>query len=228
MPMHLKGQAVLKRPMDLTEWAYNSIKQLILDNTLTADTQINIDAMAAQLSISRTPVREALMRLQTQGLVRIVPHVGCFVCGLTRETTHDIFELRRIIESYAAKKAAESFSDEELQQWMDKITGSEQAVLQGNIEEFNEMETAIHNLLVTNLHNKRIEDVMDMVADNIYRQRIIATKAQDNVKLSLEEHRRIVEAIVARDPDEAGKAMEDHLLNVEARMMANLVFGDNS
>ena len=223
--MQIKGQTVLEKPMDLTEWAYNSIKQLILDDTLTADTQISIDALAEQLKISRTPVREALMRLQAKGMVRIVPHVGCFVCGLTKDAFREVFELRRVIESYAARKAAESFSDEELQQWMDNIVGSEQAVKRGDIDGFNSLETAIHNQLISNLHNRRIEDVMDMVADNIYRQRVIATHSAENVRLSLEEHRRVLEAIIARDPEQAEKTMETHLLNVERRM-ERLVFDD--
>lgn len=223
--MQIKGQTVLEKPMDLTEWAYNSIKQLILDDTLTADTQISIDALAEQLKISRTPVREALMRLQAKGMVRIVPHVGCFVCGLTKDAFREVFELRRVIESYAARKAAESFSDEELQQWVDNITASEQAVRRGDIDGFNSLETEIHNQLISNLHNRRIEDVMDMVADNIYRQRVIATHSAENVSLSLEEHRRVLEAIIARDPEQAEKTMEAHLLNVERRM-ARLVFDD--
>ena len=102
--MRLVSSELPQRPMDLTEWAYNSIKQLILNNTLTADSQIHIDEMAAQFNISRTPVREALMQLQNKGLVRIVPHVGCFVCGVTREEFREVFELRAVIETYAARR----------------------------------------------------------------------------------------------------------------------------
>ena len=76
---------VAPRPIELKEWAYGRIKQRILDNSLPADTQINIDEVAAELGISRTPVREALIQLQNNGLVRIVPRVGCFVNRITRK-----------------------------------------------------------------------------------------------------------------------------------------------
>lgn len=216
--MRLVSSELPQRPMDLTEWAYNSIKQLILNNTLTADSQIHIDEMAAKFNISRTPVREALMQLQNKGLVRIVPHVGCFVCGVTREEFREVFELRAVIETYAARRAAETMTEEQLQLWVEHVNKSEAAVRQGNLQEFNVLETIIHDSLIVNLQNRRILDVMDMVADNIYRERMIAMGSMDNVERSLEEHRLVVEAIVKRDPDEAARLMEQHVRNVQRRI----------
>ena len=216
--MRIKGNDIPKRPMDLTEWAYNSIKQLILNNTLTADSQINIDEMAAQLNISRTPVREALMQLQNKGLVKIIPHVGCFVCSITREEFCEVFELRALIESYAARRAAETMTEEQLKLWVEHVNKSENAVRQGDMREFNVLETIIHDSLIVNLHNRRMLDVMDMVADNIYRERMIAMGSMDNVERSLAEHRLVVEAIVNHQPDEAAKLMEQHVRNVQQRI----------
>lgn len=216
--MQIRGSDIPKRPMDLTEWAYNSIKQAILNNTLTANSQINIDEMAAQLNISRTPVREALMQLQNKGLVRIIPHVGCFVCGITREEFCEVFELRAVIESYAARRAAETMTEEELQHWVEHVNQSEHAVRQGDLREFNVLETIIHDSLIVNLHNRRILDVMDMVADNIYRERMIAMGSIENIERSLEEHRLVVEAIMSCQPDAAAAAMEQHVRNVQHRI----------
>jgi len=216
--MRIKGSEVTQRPMDLTEWAYNNIKQLILNNTLTANSQIHIDEMAAQFNISRTPVREALMQLQNKGLVKIVPHVGCFVCGVTREEFCEVFELRAVIETYAARRAAETMTEEELQMWVEHVNKSEAAVRDGYLREFNVLETIIHDSLIVNLHNRRILDVMDMVADNIYRERMIAMGSMDNVERSLEEHRLVVDAIVNRDPDEAARLMEQHVRSVQRRI----------
>ena len=191
---------------------------LILDNTLTADSQIHIDQMAAQLNISRTPVREALMQLQNKGLVKIVPHVGYFVCRITREEFCEVFELRALIESYAARRAAETMTEDQLRHWVDHVNKSEAAVRQGNLREFNVLETIIHDSLIVNLHNRRILDVMDLVADIIYRERMIAMGSMDNVERSLEEHRQVVDAIVSRNPDEAARLMEQHVRNVQTRI----------
>jgi len=216
--MRIRKGDIPQRPMDLTEWAYNSIKQLILNNTLPGDSQIHIDEMAAQLNISRTPVREALMQLQNKGLVRIVPHVGCFVCSITQEEFREVFELRALIESYAARRAAETMTQEQLELWVEHVNDSEHAVREGDMREFNVLETIIHDSLIVNLHNRRILDVMDMVADNIYRERMIAMGSMDNVERSLEEHRLVVDAIVGRDPDKAAHFMEQHVRNVQRRI----------
>jgi DNA-binding FadR family transcriptional regulator len=86
------------------------------------------------------------------------------------------------------------------------------------MREFNVLETIIHDSLIVNLHNRRMLDVMDMVADNIYRERMIAMGSMDNVERSLEEHRLVVEAIVNHQPDEAAKLMEQHVRNVQQRI----------
>lgn len=216
--MRLQGNIIPDRPMDLTEWAYNTLKRQILDNNLPAGSQIVVDQVAAQLNISRTPVREALLLLQNKGIVHIIPRVGCFVCEITRDELREVFELRCVIESYAARKAAENMSDEELQHWLEQVRKSVAAYHNGDLMEFNSMETIIHDLLIQRLNNKRILNVMEMVADNIYRERVIGTKSAENVKHAVEEHRAIVDAIVGRRADDACTLMEIHIRNVERRI----------
>ena len=207
-----------EKRIDLTDWAYNSIKMLILNNTLPAGTQIHIDQMAARLGISRTPVREALQRLENIELVRIQPHVGCFVNGSTPQEFKEVFELRWLIERYAAKKAATALTDEMLAVFSGYIQNSELAVQQGSLDEFNRCEILIHNLLIDNLHNRRISQIMDTVSDNIYRERCIALTSLDNIKQSVAEHRLIEQALYAHDPELAEKAMGDHIAKVEERI----------
>lgn len=103
--MILREKNISARPVDLTKWVYGNVKQLILDNELPGETQINIDDMSKQLQVSRTPVREALL-LRNEGLVRIQPHVGCFVCNITKDEFREVFQLRSVIECYAASRVA--------------------------------------------------------------------------------------------------------------------------
>lgn len=216
--MQLKGTQIKEKPTDLTGWVYDNIKQLILDNTLPADTQINIDDMSKELQVSRTPVREALLQLKDKGLVRIVPHVGCFVSSITQEEFHEVFELRGIIECYAAARAAVHMPDEEIKQWIQAVDRSEEALARGDVEEFNRMEIVLHDYLIESLNNKRIQSVMESVADSIYRERKIAMGSEENVAQSAREHRVIAMAIAKRDPVEAEQAMRAHIRNVEYRI----------
>lgn len=223
--MILREKNISARPVDLTKWVYDNVKQLILDNELPAETQINIDDMSKQLQVSRTPVREALLLLRNEGLVRIQPHVGCFVCNITRDEFREVFQLRSVIECYAASCAAEQMSDDDLRRWMECVEKSEAAVLDGNLEEFNNMEILLHNNLIDSLQNKRISSVMETIADSIYRERKIAMDSEENVQQSVQEHRAIAEAIAMRSPEKAERAMRTHIRNVERRI-EKIVFGD--
>jgi len=109
-------------------------------------------------------------------------------------------------------------TEDQLRHWVDHVNKSEAAVRQGNLREFNVLEAIIHDSLIVNLHNRRILDVMDLVADIIYRERMIAMGSMDNVERSLEEHRQVVDAIVSRNPDEAARLMEQHVRNVQTRI----------
>ena len=216
--MQIKGTQIKEKPTDLTGWVYENIKQLILDNTLPAETQVNIDDMSKELQVSRTPVREALLQLKDKGLVRIVPHVGCFVSSITQEEFHEVFELRGIIECYAASWAATHMPEEEIRQWLQSVDKCEQALSRGDLEEFNQMEIILHDYLIDSLKNKRIQTVMESVADSIYRERKIAMGSMENVEESVREHRAIAMAIAKRDPVEAEQAMKTHIRNVEYRI----------
>lgn len=222
--MQIKGTQIKEKPTDLTGWVYENIKQLILDNTLPAETQINIDDMSKELQVSRTPVREALLQLKDKGLVRIVPHVGCFVSSITQEEFHEVFELRGIIECYAASHAAVHMPEEEIRQWLQSVDKCEQALSRGDLEEFNQMEIVLHDYLIESLNNKRIQTVMESVADSIYRERKIAMGSLENVQQSVQEHRAVAMAIAKRDPVEAEQAMRTHIRNVEYRI-ERVVFG---
>lgn len=218
--MILREKNISARPVDLTKWVYGNVKQLILDNELPGETQINIDDMSKQLQVSRTPVREALL-LRNEGLVRIQPHVGCFVCNITKDEFREVFQLRSVIECYAASRVAEQMSDDDLRRWMECVEKSEAAVLDGNLEEFNNMEILLHNNLIDSLQNKRISSVMETIADSIYRERKIAMDSEENVQQSVQEHR----AIAMRSPEKAERAMKMHIRNVERRI-EKIVFGD--
>lgn len=98
---------------------------------------------------------------------------------------------------------------------------SEAAVLDGNLEEFNNMEILLHNNLIDSLQNKRISSVMETIADSIYRERKIAMDSEENVQQSVQEHR----AIAMRSPEKAERAMKMHIRNVERRI-EKIVFGD--
>lgn len=219
-------KAVLRKPMDMNNWAYTVIRGMILNNELRVGEQIHIDLLIEKLGVSRTPIREALLRLRQNNLVDVVPHVGYFVSGITKKEFHDVFELRGIIECYAARNAALHMSEEELDLCREYVEKSEKLVAEGKYEEYNECEIMFHSFLTDRTQNSRIHSVMDNVSDFIHRERVLALGSQENLQMSIREHRAILEAICARDAEGAYKAMAEHITRVEKRLEGLIDFTD--
>lgn len=214
--MHLDENK--RKPLDLNEWAYMTIKMQILNNKIKPKDQLNIEELTKTLNISRTPIREALLRLKQEGLVIAAPRVGFFVSGITQRDYNDLFILRQLIECYAAQESAEKMSDKDLEKLERIQKRSKVLVKKKKIKEFNQLEIQFHSMLIESLNNKRIQSVIDSIADLIYRERFYALNSDENVEMSLIEHGDIFSAILAHDAKRAYEAMKTHILNVKSRV----------
>ncbi len=212
----------LARPSELKDWAYETIKQMILNSEFKADEQLPIEALAQQLHISRTPIREALLRLESEGLVRAASRVGFFVQGITRREFSELFELRALTEGYAAEKAAAVLSDKDIVRLEDLHRAGTEAVDQGDLPRFMEMEVALHTLILQLARNRRLVRMVDSIKDLTYRERVLSLRSLENVKTSLAEHRKILDALRARKPVRARQAMQAHIEAVRRRLLSFL------
>jgi DNA-binding GntR family transcriptional regulator len=214
------------RPSDLKNWAYETIKEAILDVRIQPGEQIRVEALAEQLGTSRTPIREALLRLENDGLARSEPRVGFFASEITRQDLTELFELREITESYAAEKAAFLMTDQEMIEVSMAHKESAAAVDQGDLDKFNEKEMALHTLIMKFSGNTRLIKITENLKDLTYRERRLALKAPGNVKESVLEHARIVNALLQKDGALARDTMKEHIQNVKERLLAYLEAGD--
>ncbi|MFA5675979.1 MAG: GntR family transcriptional regulator [Christensenellales bacterium] len=215
-----------KKPLDLNEWAYMTIKMRILEHELSPGSQLNIEDMSKELGISRTPIREALLRLKQSGLVYSASRVGFFVSGVTKNDFDNIFELRQIIEGYAAERSVSIISEKEIDDLFEINENSRIMVNDGRIMEYNRFETKLHNSIINCLNNNKIRDVMDSVDDLLYRLRIYALTSVDNLKSSIDEHAALLTKIKERNAAFARAAMEEHISNVKKRLREIVEFHD--
>ena len=204
---------------DLKDWAYDVIKEAILAFQFAPGVQLHIQELAKQMDISRTPIREALLRLENDGLVRAVPRVGFFVTEITRSDLRELFELRGLLEGYAAQEAASLLSDDDLAHMDRLFENSVSAVERGELKEFLEAETALHTFLIEHCGNSRLIQVMESLKDLTYRERILSIESLDNVRESCVEHQAILDALHKRDGALAGERMRVHIRNVKRRLL---------
>ena len=214
------------KPKGLTDWAYETIKELILTLKVAPGTQLQIEMLAEQMGVSRTPVREALLRLEQDGLTQVVPRVGVFVTGISKRDLEELYELRELLESRATEEAAQRLSDDDLDHIDRLLEESKAAVKQGEVEKFLETEIAFHQILTQSAQNRRLISIMDSLGDLSYRWRIISLKSQENVRLTLIEHQAIAQALRQRDGQKAGKLMGDHIRSASERMIEEIDLDD--
>jgi len=210
------------KPSDLKNWAYETIKRSILNSEMNAGDQLRIESLAEQLEISRTPIREALLKLESEGLVRSASRVGFFVRGLTKHDLQELFELREILESYAAEKAAEHVDEQDVQRLGEFQERAAKAISAGNMSEFMAMEVEIHSLILKKAGNSRLMKMLESIKDLIQRERMLSLQSPENIEESFKEHQVVINLLKKKDAKMAGKMMRSHILAVKERMLAFL------
>ena len=208
------------RPVALVDWAYRSIKDALLALEIPPGAQLCADELAQRFGVSRTPVREALLRLEQDGLVRTVPRVGTFAAEITASDLQELFELRELLEVHCAKKAATSLSEEDLKTVDRLIEQAKSAVDGHDPDAFQRSEIEFHELLLERAGNRRLLEVMSGLHDLTHRQRVMSLGLRDNIERSLVEHVAVAEALRKRSKSEAGRLMGVHIRAVRDRLLA--------
>jgi DNA-binding GntR family transcriptional regulator len=212
-------KAPKSKPSALTDWTYQYLKKGILNLDFKPGEQLHIEDFTEKLEVSRTPVREAFLRLATDGLIEVRPRVGYFVSEITEQDIFDLFEARAIVETRAARHAATALTDDELEMIKKVMQASQKAVDAGDYDGFLENEVKFHEYLQRHVHNKRLIAFMDSLNDLTYRERVLSTHSLENIQGTLVEHNRIVDALLVRDGEAASQRMAEHLENVRERLI---------
>jgi DNA-binding GntR family transcriptional regulator len=202
----------LENPPSLTERAYEVLREAILSLELKPGQDLSVQALAEQLGVSRTPIMTALRRLEGDGLVRGgFEGRGVRVTTLTRQDMLEIVEARSVLESYVAKKAAESLSTEQLEEAERIVDRQEELWTQGENLKARHLGYGLHDLLLDQANNGRLRSFVRQLDIEYTRIRNRLATLADFRWQSIEGHRRIVEALKARDGKAASAAMSDHL-----------------
>jgi DNA-binding GntR family transcriptional regulator len=202
----------------LQDQVYLIIKQAILDLKLEPGQPISEGELVRQLKVSRTPVRDALLRLEREGLVVIRPFRGTYVAEISMEDAAEIFQLRELIETAAAAAAARRMHPTDLAWGKSLLRQMEEAREAGNDRQFLELAEEFHNMIVEQLRNRRITAVMDNLYDHQRRIRKKIMASPGIMPEALSDYTEILSAVEARDEGRASEAMRRHLLHVWRRL----------
>lgn len=200
------------------ETAFDRLKDLILDLELRPG-ELVTEARLIELSgCGRTPVREAMQRLQRDGLLQIVPFRGAFVTGVSAQDVIEIGQVRERLESFAAGLASRLMSPRELQRLTALLDGLEPVEARTPGEVFA-ADRDFHALIVASSGHRRIRDIISTLSDQIQRLRYVSAADPQRALLAHAEHRAIAEALGARQAERAEAAMRAHIRSSHANLL---------
>jgi len=204
----------------LREIVFESIREAIINGTLKQGERLMETQLAEELGVSRTPVREAIRKLELEGLVAMLPRKGAYVAGIMPKDAADILEIRAALEGLAAKLAAERITDEEIEELADDTAKIEESINKGDVEKAVEYDNKFHGSLVGASRNTRLASMVSNLQEQVQRFRIMLTSTSKNVMLkSLNDHKRIVEALSRRDRFLAQSLAKEHVEHTEDRLI---------
>jgi len=199
----------------LRELVLDAIRGAIMNGTLQPRERLMEIQMAEELGVSRTPIREALRKLELEGFIVMVPRKGAYVSDLSFKDIADVFEIRAALEGLAAGLAAERITEEELERMERLLVEKQEAITQDDIGKLVDVDTKFHELMYQASRNVRLGSIISNLREQIQRFRLTSLSYPGRNKLSLEEHKKIVEAIQARDYQLARQLATEHIENAE-------------
>ncbi len=206
-----------------TQRAARDLRRMILSGELPAGTDHLESELAETLGMSRTPIREAALMLESRGLLEMRPRKGVRILPVSTEDMREIYDILTELESLAAQRAAEAgYSEAELALLATSITQMDQAIATEDLEAWAEADELFHKELVRLGGNKRIEAIVAMMSDQVRRARATTLFIRPLPVQSNEDHRAVFKAICEGQPEVARDRHRKHRLQAK-RMLCEIL-----
>jgi DNA-binding GntR family transcriptional regulator len=201
-----------KNSIPVREMAYEFLKSSVLSGHLNPGERLTEEYLAKKLGVSRTPVREALHKLESEGLIKPLETRGFIVYRDSKDEVEELFELRAILEGYALRIICGRISEEDLKQLGRLIAGAEDALRRKRMEEVFKWNTKFHDTLHgIVVDKKRLHRLLVNIRKYVLRYRRDTLQYPDGGKRAVDGHRKILLALRLKDPDLCERMMREHI-----------------
>jgi DNA-binding GntR family transcriptional regulator len=205
---------------NLTLWqrVHRVVSDEILSNRLPPGTVLNEVALARSLGVSRGPVREAIGRLASEGLVHVRPRRGAVVASLTRAEFLEAYQVREALEVMAIRLAVIRIADEAVAE-LERLTAEMQEYAErGDVDRFFQANAAFHAAIVEASGNQKLREVYRQVVGQMGRYQMRSLALRGTLRRSIQEHRAIVRAMRRRDADRSAHLLSEHIRVPQRRL----------
>lgn len=208
----------------IAERAYLAIRERVLSGEYPAGSRLPEEELAEAVGVSRTPVREALRRLNAEGIVEFAPNRGAHVATWSAHDLNEIFGLRALLEGYGAGVAATKIDRaelEELEALADHMEGIVRQGIDGRYDEMAVANARFHRLVIEAARNRRLAALVGNVVQLPLQHRTLREYSEDRMSRSMRQHRELIDALAAGDGDWAQAVMQAHVLGAHHALDAS-------
>ena len=210
-PSPTRGAPRQGRRKPFTQQAYEQIKRRVLANELPPGTQVLEQQLADDLGMSRTPVREAAMRLAREGLVEVRPRHGIRILPISAGDMREIYEILTALESAAAETCARrGLTDGEMERLTDAVEAMDRALAVDDLDAWADADETFHRALTDLGGNRRLQALVNTIWDQAHRARMVTLRLRPKPVGSNDAHRALIAAIIAGDTDAARRVHRQH------------------
>jgi DNA-binding GntR family transcriptional regulator len=213
----------LQRHKPLRDLVYDELKMKIMMGIITPGSRMMEVELAEEMGVSRTPVREAIRKLEKEGMISIEPRRGAYASSLSIQDMVDILEVRQTMEGLAADLATTRFTAEQKTELTRVSEAFNEAVEQGDMEQMIALDTHFHHLIVEGTGNKLLAVMVGQLQDMVLRFRYLYYDDFRRAEKMPEEHKLIVDAILGGDPVHARTAADSHIDGLKQMVMSDQV-----
>lgn len=208
--------------LPLRDVVFNTLRQAILKGELEPGERLMEIQLAERLGVSRTPIREAIRKLELEGLVLMIPRKGAEVAKISEKSLRDVLEVRRSLEELAIELACQRMTEEDIQNLENAQEEFRKAIQRGDAMTIAETDEHYHDIIYNGTGNSRLVQILNNLREQMYRYRLEYIKDAAKRQILIVEHDHILRAVKGRHVAEAKAAIREHIDNQEITVSKNI------
>jgi DNA-binding GntR family transcriptional regulator len=198
----------------LSQKAYRTLKEAIVSGKIESNAKLTLQEIAQYMGISKTPIREAIYQLASEGLVKLIPNKGIVINEISIDDFQEILQIRSALDGLIAEIAAKKINENEIVKMMKIVEDMEFSVREDDRLTYNDLDIKFHDLLLNITGNQKLVEVYNHLIAQAHKFRLRTLKLAYRMFKSLEEHRKIALAIKDKDPFTANRVSHEHINSI--------------
>ena len=225
--MDMDFEVNMNEYLPLRDVVFNTLRKAILRGELKPGERLMEIQLANKLGVSRTPIREAIRKLELEGLVLMIPRKGAEVAQITEKKMQDVLEVRKALEELSVQLACERITPEQVEEMKMAAEDFRKVLKSGDVTKIAEADVKFHDIIFAATNNQRLITLLNNLREQMYRFRVEYLKQKECYPQLLEEHDKLIALISGGNVEEACEIMGRHIDN-QASTVSDVIRRDQA